>query len=75
MGGLFVEIQTPDGKPIEGYSLADCLEMIGDRIDHTVNWKKGSDVNPLTGKPVRLQFVMKDADLYSMQFTSREGTK
>ncbi len=73
VGGLFVEIQTPDGKPIEGFALADCLEMIGDRIDHTVNWKKGSDVNPLAGKPVRLQFVMKDADLYSMQFTSRTG--
>lgn len=75
VGGIFVEIQTPDGKPIEGFALADCLEMIGDRIYHTVNWKKGSDVNSLAGKPVRVKFAMKDADLYSMQFTSRGGTK
>ena len=73
VGGIFVEIQTPDGKPIAGYTLADCLEIIGDRIDHTVNWKKGSDVNSLAGKPVRLKLAMKDADLYSMQFTDREG--
>ncbi len=44
--------------------------MIGDRIDHTASWKKGSDVSPLAEKPIRLRFVMKDADLYSMQFTS-----
>lgn len=36
-GGLRVEIQTADGKPIEGFALADCPEIIGDRIEHTVS--------------------------------------
>ena len=26
------------------------------------------DVRPLAGKPIRLHFVLKDADLYSFQF-------
>ena len=71
-GGLFVEIQTPDGAPIEGFALKDCPEIIGDRIDHPVSWKQGPDVSTLAGKPLRLRFVLKDADLYSLQFTSDE---
>ena len=68
VGGLSVEIQTADGRPIEGFALTDSLEMIGDRIEQTAAWKNGSDVSSLAGQPVRLRFVMKDADLYSFQF-------
>ena len=69
-GGLLVEIQTLDGTPVEGFALEDCPEIIGDRIEHTVSWKQGADVSALAGKPVRLRFVLKDADLYALQFTS-----
>ena len=31
-------------------------------------WKQGPDVGALAGKPVRLRFVLKDADLYSLRF-------
>ena len=67
-GGLRVEMQTADGKPIEGFALDDCPEIIGDRIEHTVSWKSGSDVGKLAGQTVRLRFELKDADLYSLQF-------
>lgn len=67
-GGLRVEIQTADGKPIQGFALDDCPEIIGDRIEHTVNWKSGSDVGKLTGQPIRLRFELNDADLYSLEF-------
>jgi hypothetical protein len=36
--------------------------MVGDQIEQTVSWKSGSDVSGLAGTPVRLRFVMKDAD-------------
>ena len=71
VGGLRVEIQNPDGTPIDGYALQDCSEIIGDRIDQTVAWKAGPDVSALAGKPVRLRFELKDADLYSLRFTSQ----
>lgn len=69
-GGLRVEIQRPDGTPVDGHTLEDCPEIIGDRIDGTVAWKAGPDVNALAGKPVRLRFDLKDADLYSLRFTT-----
>jgi hypothetical protein len=67
-GGIRVEIQQENGAPIPGYSLADAREMIGDEIDGVVRWKGTSDVSRLAGQVVRLRFVMKDADLYAVQF-------
>ena len=68
-GGLHVEIQTPDGHPIDGFALADCPEIIGDRIEGAVRWSGGEDVGRLAGKPVRLRFLLRDADLYSIRFS------
>lgn len=67
-GGITVELQTPDGKPIAGFTEADCTELFGDTISRAVHWKKGTDVSSLTGKPVRLKIKLKDADLYSFKF-------
>jgi hypothetical protein len=67
-GGLRVELQDESGKPIPGYALADCPEIIGDEIDRVIAWSAGADVGKLAGKPVRLRFSLKDADLYSLRF-------
>lgn len=67
-GGIRVQIEDPAGKPIPGYTLGDADELIGNEIDRTVSWKGSEDVGPLAGKPIRLRFVMKDADLYSIRF-------
>ncbi len=67
-GGMRVELQSAAGKPIEGFSLSDCPELIGDRTDHVVKWKQGANVASLAGQTVRLRFEMKDADLYSLRF-------
>jgi len=68
-GSLQVEIQDPEGAPIDGYALDDCPEVFGDEIDYVVRWnERCGDVRPLAGRPVRLRFVLKDADLYAFQF-------
>ena len=67
-GSVRVEIQDAGGKPIPGFTLDDCPEVFGDAIEQRIVWKKGSDVSSLAGKPVRLRFVLKDADLYSIRF-------
>jgi hypothetical protein len=67
-GGVRVEIQDESGKPMAGRTLADCPEIAGDEIERVISWQGGSDVSALAGKPVRLRFVMKDADLYSIRF-------
>jgi hypothetical protein len=67
-GSLRVEIQDAEGHPIDGYGLDETIPIYGDEIDRVVAWEKGSDVGALSGKPVRLRFAMKDADLFSLRF-------
>ncbi len=67
-GSVRVEIQDAAGHPIPGFTLADCPEIIGDEIEHLVAWKQGPDVGQLASRPIRLRFVMKEADLYSLRF-------
>jgi hypothetical protein len=67
-GSLRVEIQDADGKPIPGFTLADSIELYGDTVARNAIWKDNPDLGALAGKPVRLRFVMKDADLYSIKF-------
>ena len=67
-GGVRVEMQDASGQPIPGFSLSDCVEIIGDEIERVVRWTQGSDIRQLAGQPVRLRFVMKDADLYALRF-------
>ena len=54
-------------------ALADCPEIFGDQIEQVVVFKTGSDVSRLAGRPIRLRFVLKDADLYSFQFTKKSA--
>ena len=63
-----VEVQDAEGMPMEGFGLADCVEITGDEIERIVAWRAGSDLGSLSGKPVRLRFAVKDADLYSIRF-------
>ncbi len=67
-GSLRVEIQDAEGRPMPGFALADSAEIFGDELARVVTWKGGSDVSKLAGKPIRLRFVLKDADLYALQF-------
>jgi hypothetical protein len=69
-GSIRVEIQDLDGKPIEGFSLVDCADHFGDTVERIVTWKNGEDVSALEGRAVRLRFKLKDADLYSFQFSN-----
>ena len=67
-GDIRVEVQNEAGKVIPGFAERDCRRIIGDEIERAVSWRSGSDVRKLAGKTLRLRFVMKDADLYSIQF-------
>ena len=68
VGSVRVEVQDAGRKPIAGFTLAESPLIYGDSVDRIVRWRGGGDVGKLLGQPVRLRFVMKDADLYSIQF-------
>ncbi len=67
-GGIRVEIQDASGRPLPGFALDDCPPVFGDSIERKVTWKGGADVGTLAGRPVRLRFELKDADLYAFRF-------
>jgi len=69
-GSLRVEIQDSSGRAVEGYALSECREIYGDEIERVVQWN-GSDVGNLAGKPIRLRFVLKDADVFALGFRDK----
>jgi hypothetical protein len=74
VGSIRVEVQDVAGKPIANYTLWDAREMYGDEIAGQVFWSSTTvgRIQKLEGQPVRLRFVMKDADLYSFRFVDHD---
>lgn len=71
-GGIRVEIQDVEGRALPGFALEDSVEVIGNEIERDVAWKGGADVGALAGRPVKLRFVMNDADLFALRFHAVE---
>ncbi|MDE2927204.1 MAG: hypothetical protein OXT71_12465 [Acidobacteriota bacterium] len=74
-GSIHLEIQDADGNPLPGFALEESPLIWGDEIEHTVRWERSHSrattdepLRRISGKPVRLRFVMKDADLFSLKF-------
>ena len=67
-GSIWVELQTAEGRAIEGFTLEECDEIIGDEIVRTVTWGDSPNLSGLSRTPVRVRFKMKDADIYSIRF-------
>jgi hypothetical protein len=67
-GSLRIEIQDVAGQPIKDFTLSESREFYGDQIDYVAEWNSSPDIRRLAGQPIRLRFVMKDADLFAMRF-------
>ena len=67
-GSVTAAIHDERGRPIPGFGLDDCDPLFGDDLARPVTWRGRSDVSALAGRPVRLRFVLNDADLYALQF-------
>ena len=66
-GSVRAEIQDAQGHPLKGFAMADSAEIYGDEIEYRVKWKGDGDLSRLAGKAVRLRFILRDADLYSIR--------
>jgi hypothetical protein len=68
-GSVRVEVLPRNSDtPLEGFALDQCVELLGDDLQRTVSWRGRPDLGRLSGAPVRLRFVLRDADLYSLRF-------
>jgi hypothetical protein len=70
-----VELLDTNNRPLEGFSLQDCVAVETDGIRQIALWKSNADIRSLSGKTIRLHFELKQADLYSFQFTADDGEK
>ncbi|MEO7649803.1 MAG: hypothetical protein ABIZ80_05000 [Bryobacteraceae bacterium] len=68
-GSLRFELQDASGRPLPGCELAGCPEMFGDSLRQSVRWKAKPQLSRWAGQPVRLRVEIKDADLFSFQFS------
>ena len=67
-GSIRVELLDGDGVVIPGFEADKSFEIIGNQVERAVEWNGSADISKLAGTPVRVRFVMKDADLYAIQF-------
>ena len=67
-GTIDIEILNADGDPYVGFEAEDCWTLYGNHVDQTVFWHGGVDLSKLEGKPIRLSFALREADLYAMKF-------
>jgi len=68
-GILRVGMLDEKGAPIEGFTQEQCdIIHTTNEISHRVSWRGSSDVSKLAGKPVRIKFLVRNADLYAFRF-------
>ncbi len=67
-GSVQVEIQDMAGNAHSGFAIDDCSPIFGDSLEREITWGTDSKVASLAGKPVRLRFVLQDADIFAFQF-------
>ena len=73
-GHVRIEIQHADGRPLVNFSAEDCDPLEGDETAKFVTWNTDGN-GPFTGKPVRVRFEVKDADLYSFRFLGGRSSR
>ncbi len=67
-GSLRMEIQDKNGKVLKDFRLEDSEPLTGDSTKAVAKWKGNSDLTGvLSDESVRIRFVLKDADIYSIK--------
>jgi len=67
-GHAVVEMQDGAGKPVPGFTAADCDPVNGSRLHGVVSWQGKSDLGALAGRPLRMRIALRSARLYAFQF-------
>ena len=63
-GEMKVRLSDELRKPVEGFNHDDMPAFTGDSVAHEVRWN-GRSLAELEGKVIRLEFLLRDADLYT----------
>jgi len=55
---------------VEGFSFNDCAPAQADGVELPVRWRNRPDTADLRGRPVRLRFYVRNADLYGFRIAA-----
>ncbi len=64
-GAVSIEVQDANGQ-----ALMQSDDLFGNELEGVVRWLGGARLADLAGKPVRLLFNLRDADIYALRFRS-----
>ena len=67
-GQITVRVSGPDRKVVPGFDHGDCNAFVGDSTAAAVTWK-GKSIDALKGQTIRLEFFVRNGDLYSFRAT------
>lgn len=65
-GEVKARLTDEQRRPIPGFDYADGQPFSGDSVAHAFSWK-GKSTSELKGRIVRLEFFLRDADLYTFR--------
>lgn len=71
-GSVRIGLLTKEGYAIPGFEVARCRALIGNELERGVRWEGDPSLASLAGQPVRLEFHLVDAQVYSFQFAPRD---
>ena len=69
-GILQVELQTPEGGPLPGFSFEESEKMYGNSVSWRPRWKSGRTLEP--GTVLRIAVRSREAEFYSFSFTEEK---
>ena len=67
-GELKVRVTDEKRQVMQGLDYVDCVLLNGDKVRHRVSWKNET-IESLKGKVIRLEFFLKNSDLYTFLAT------
>ena len=70
-GALRAEVLDEDGKPVPGFTAAECVPVTADSTKARVTWRNGATLARFRGRDVRFHFALERGTLYSFWVSRR----
>ena len=67
-GTILIELLRADATVIPGFSAEESDLLYGDSLDRRATWRGSADLSAVGDEPIRIRFIMSEADIYSLRF-------
>ncbi|MEZ4731377.1 MAG: hypothetical protein R3E79_30020 [Caldilineaceae bacterium] len=71
MIGAVDELDGDSGEPLPGYTLEEAISISGDHLFAHPRWQAHQDLSALVGKPVRIEVLMREAELFAIRIPAK----